>query len=112
MPTTTKQSRATLLEWRELRKGTLIGFAKIRFSSGLIMADIAIHVAGSRAWASPPARPWIKDGATVIDDDTGKTKYQQLIEFVNHGTRASWSRQVIDAVRAAQPELFAAEVTP
>jgi hypothetical protein len=41
--------RAQLLAWRPLRKNTLRGFAKVQFGSGLIVDEIAVHVAGSRA---------------------------------------------------------------
>jgi hypothetical protein len=45
MNTTT---RSRLLEWRPLRKNTLRGFAKVQFPSGVIIAEVGIHVAGSR----------------------------------------------------------------
>jgi hypothetical protein len=101
-----------LLEWRPLRKNTLRGFAKVQFPSGVIIAEIGIHVAGSRAWASPPSRPWVKDNAVVLDA-VGKPHWQPLIAFATHGVRSSWSRQVLAAVHEGYPEVFeGAEVTP
>jgi hypothetical protein len=94
-----------LLDWRPLHKNTLVGIAKVRFSSGLTIAEITVHRSGSRVWASPPARPWIENGALVIDE-RGRPRYQQIIEFANHGVRASWSRQVINALCEAHPDLF------
>jgi hypothetical protein len=109
MNTTT---RSRLLEWRPLRKNTLRGFAKVQFPSGVIIAEVGIHVAGSRAWASPPSRPWVKDNAVMLDE-AGKPRWQPLIEFTTHGVRSSWSRQVIAAVREEYPEVFeGAEVAP
>ena len=94
-----------LLDWRPLHKNTLVGFAKVRFSSGLTIGEIGVHRSGSRVWASPPARPWIEDGALVLDE-RGRPKYQSIIEFANHGVRSSWSRQVINALCEAHPNLF------
>jgi hypothetical protein len=109
MNTTT---RSRLLEWRPLRKNTLRGFAKVQFLSGVIIAEIGIHVAGSRAWASPPSRPWVQDNAVVLGE-AGKPRWQPLIEFATDGVRSSWSRQVLAAVREGHPEVFeGAEVAP
>jgi hypothetical protein len=96
---------ARLLDWRPLIKHTLLGFAKVQFSSGLIINDIAIHRTGNRVWASPPARPWIENDA-LKRDERNKIKYQTLISFANHGVQASWSRQVLRALRKEHPELF------
>jgi hypothetical protein len=101
-------SRVKLLEWRPLADGSLLGFAKIQFSSGLIVAEIGIHRTGSKSWAAPPSRPWFK-GTELILDEAGKLRWQPLLEFMNHGTRASWSRQCVAAVRAEHPELFLQE---
>jgi hypothetical protein len=68
-------------------------------------SEIGIHRAGAKAWAAPPSRPWLK-GAELILDDAGKLKWQPLLEFMNHGTRASWSRQCVAVVKAEHPELF------
>jgi hypothetical protein len=96
---------ARLLDWRPLHKSTLIGFAKIQFSSGLTIAEIAVHRAGSRMWAAPPSRPWLDNNALVLDD-RGRPKYQPIISFANHGVQSSWSRQVLKALREEHPDLF------
>ena len=82
-----------------------MGYARVQFSSGLSIAEIAVHRSGSRVCATPPSRPGLEDGS-VVKDDRGKIKYQTLISFANHGVQASWSRQVIAAVREVHPELF------
>ena len=88
-----------------MSKNSLLGFAKIQFTSGLIIGEIAIQRSGNRVWASPPARPWIEDNA-LMRDHRGRPRYQSLIDFANHGVRASWNRQVLRAVRAEHPDLF------
>jgi hypothetical protein len=47
---------ARLLDWRPLRKGTLIGFARVQFSTGLIVSEIAIHAPQVRASGLRPRR--------------------------------------------------------
>ena len=91
-----------LLDWRPVRKNTLRGFAKVQFSSGLTIGEIAVHRHGSRVWAQPPARPWIEDDQ-LVRDERGRVRYQPLISFATHGVQSSWSRQVIRAVRAGVP---------
>ena len=86
-----------------MHKNSLKGFAKVQFGSGLIIAEIAVHHQGSRAWAQPPARPWIENDELVRDGERGRIRYQPLISFANHGVQSSWSRQVIRAVREGVP---------
>jgi hypothetical protein len=102
---------ARLLAWRPLRKSSLVGFARVQFGSGLIINEIAVHVAGSRAWAQPPARPWLEGNALVLTEE-GKPRWQPVVDFANHGVRASWSRQVVNVVREAHPDLFPEDVRP
>lgn len=98
-------TRARLLEWRPLRKNTLLGFAKVQFTSGLIIGEIAVHQSGSRMWAAPPARPWLDNNHLTLDE-RGRPLYQSIISFANHGVRSSWSRQVIRALTEVHPNLF------
>ena len=100
-----QRTRPRLLGWRPVSKNSLLGFAKVQFSSGLTIDEIAVHRAGSRVWASPPSRPWIENDI-VMRDEYGKPRYQPLISFANHGVQASWSRQVLRAVRDAHPDLL------
>jgi hypothetical protein len=85
--------------WREMRRNTLRGFAKIKIEElRLVVNEIAIHESNGRPWAALPARPWVKDGA-VITDDSGKIKYAPLFEFDNAVVRSAFSDAVIAAVR-------------
>jgi hypothetical protein len=94
-----------LLDWRPISKGTLLGFAKVQFSSGMIVSEIAIHRTGTRMWAAPPSRPWIENNALVIGEN-GRPRYQPIISFANHGVQGSWSRQVLNALCEEHPDLF------
>lgn len=96
---------ARLLAWRPRVKTSLLGFAKVQFSSGLIVSEIAVHRSGRRVWATPPARPWL-EADDLVRNGNGKLKYQAVISFATHGVQSSWSRQVIRAVREVHPDLF------
>lgn len=95
-----------ILEWRPLEKNSLRGFCKVQFPSGLVIAEIGIHVAGSKAWASPPSRPMLDRDGVALRDADGKIRYSPTITFFNHGTRTSWSRQIIAALHIAHPEVL------
>jgi len=99
------KASAKLLDWRPMRKNSLLGFARVQFGSGLIISEIAVHAAGSRAWAQPPARPWL-DGNKLVLTEAGKVRWTPVVHFANHGVQASWSRQVINALREAHPEVL------
>jgi hypothetical protein len=92
-------------EFRRVTKGTLRGFARARFPSGLIHSDIGIHVAAEtgRAWAMPPGRPMIEND-TVMRREDGKIRHATLISFASTKIRNQWSDQVVAAVRAMLPE--------
>jgi hypothetical protein len=99
-------SSVKIVEWRALRKGSLLGFSKVQFPSGLIISDVTILDSGKGPWAAPPSKPMIgKDGA-ALKDDKGKVRYSPIIEFRDKDTRDRWSASVVDAMRDACPEAF------
>jgi hypothetical protein len=98
--------RAVIVEeFKGLTKNSLRGFARVRFPSGLVIAEISLHVANGRAWASPPSRQMVgADGLVMRDAATGKPRWQPLITFTDKNTRDRWSASIVDAVHAAHPE--------
>jgi hypothetical protein len=96
--------RAFCEDWRVIRRNSLRGFAKVRFPSGLIISEIAVHAAGDgRFWASPPARQMVGSDGHVLRDSNGKPRWQPVIEFVDKGRRDAWSASVIQSVADAYP---------
>ena len=65
--------------------GTLRAVVDVQHSSGLVLRGVAVHVAGSREWCSPPS---------------------PLIDFANHGVRKHWSETILAVLHADHPELF------
>jgi hypothetical protein len=95
-----------ILDWKPLRKGSLLGFAKTEFVSGLIFSDVPILTGPRGPWASPPAKAMIGRDGVVMKDEGGKIRYSSFIEFTSKQVRDRWSSAVIDAMRTAHPEAF------
>src|SRR5271157_1920338 len=84
-------------------QNTLRGFARISFRSGLVMAEIALHVSHGRPWASPPSRQMLDRNGVAMRDENGKYRWQPLITFASKAHRDAWSDQVVAAVLQAYP---------
>jgi hypothetical protein len=96
-------------DFKLVRKHSLRGFARIRFRSGLVIAEITIHVTNGRPWASPPARQILDRNGAPMRDENGKTRWQPLITFATKAHRDDWSDQVVAAVLEAHPNALAEE---
>jgi DNA-binding cell septation regulator SpoVG len=94
-------------DWRALRKGSLLGFAKVELPSGMIIADVTILSGDRGPWASPPSKPMIDRDGVVLKDAGGKVRYSPIIEFSSKEIRDRFSAGVIDGLRAVHPEAFA-----
>lgn len=91
--------------FKPLLRGSLRGFARVRFQSGIIIDEITLHVANGRAWASPPSRQMVdRETGMALRDDSGKFRWQPLITFSNKNVRDNWSAQIVAAVHAAHPD--------
>ena len=102
------ESTPVILDWRPLRKNRLLGFAKVRFPSGMIIADVPVLTGERGFWASPPSKPQIgSDGVVIKDSSTGKVRYTPLIDFASREHRNRWSQAVVDALQTSHPEAFA-----
>jgi hypothetical protein len=93
-------------DWRPLRKNRLLGFCKAEFASGLIIGDITVLTSERGPWASPPSKPMVDRNGVVLKDEAGKIRYSPFIEFTSKEIRNRWSSAVIQAMRAAHPEVF------
>jgi DNA-binding cell septation regulator SpoVG len=94
-------------DWKPMRRGALLGFARVRFPSGMIVHDVTILTGERGAWASPPSKPMVTRDGTAMKDAAGKIRYSPVIEFTDKPTRTRWSNAVLEAMRAAHPEAFA-----
>lgn len=99
--------------FRPLRKNTLVGFAEIYVAAmKMTIVDIGIHAKGESKWVQLPARPQLRDGM-LVRDDQGKGQYVALMQFDNSGTRNAFSQATVAAVLAFAPDAFdTVEATP
>ena len=56
---TIESQAPTILDWRPMRKNSLLGFARVQFSSGMIVSDVVVLNGERGPWASPPSKPQI-----------------------------------------------------
>lgn len=90
-------------EFSAVTRNTLRGFCKVRMPSGMIIADVAVHVRDGRAWASPPSKPMLDRSGTQMKGADGKLLWVQLISFASREQRDRWSDAAIAAVRQSHP---------
>ena len=102
-------STVRILDWRPLRRNSLLGFAKVELPSGMVIADVTVLIGERGPWASPPSKPMIDRNGIVLRDEKNKIRYQPIIEFTSKSVRDRFSTAIIDALRLAHPEVFAAE---
>ena len=93
-------------EWKPLRKGSLLGFARVETPSGMVLHDVTILSGERGRWASPPSKQMIGRDGTVLKDDVGKVRYSPVVEFASREARERFSAAVVAAMEAAHPEAF------
>jgi hypothetical protein len=99
-----------ILEWREVRKNSLLGFVRAQMPSGMILSEISINLTSGRYWAGAPSKPMVDREGVALRDDAGKIRYSPpLITFTSKELRNTWSDAIIAAMRQQHPEVFALE---
>jgi hypothetical protein len=95
--------------FRPFRRNTLFGFAEILVTEiGLCIKDVTIHEKNNSRWAGLPARPNLKDGAIVTDND-GKPQYFAVLEFTSKEIRDAFNAAAVRAVLDHTPTAFDGE---
>ena len=90
--------QVTLIDWRPLRRNSLLGFASVQ-AGALIIRDITLHTTYGKYWAGLPAKPRLASGGDVMKDERGKILYTPIMEWANKQTADRFSDAVIAAVR-------------
>jgi hypothetical protein len=103
------RSGVVVLEWREVRRNSLLGFVRVQMPSGMILSEISINLTSGRYWAGAPSKPMIDREGVALRDDGGKIRYSPpLITFASKGLIDTWSGAIVAALRRAHPEVFGA----
>jgi hypothetical protein len=95
-----------ILDWAERRSDMLRGFVTAEFPSGLIFHQCPLVEKLGLWFVSPPGKPAIGRDGTVLKEASGKTKYAQIVTFADKARRDLWSNTIVEALRAARPEIF------
>lgn len=90
-------------EFVPVARNTLRGFARVRMPSGMIIADVAIHVRDGRAWASPPSKPMLDRSGVQMKGNDGKPLWTPIVSFTSRALRDRLSDSVVAALRQSHP---------
>lgn len=104
------ETRAELSVWNftpQARGGSLRGFVDVELSDGLILVDLALHTNPDRArwWILHPGRALLDRDGVVVRNGSG-IAYERTVNFTSRNLRWDFSRRVVDALRASNPEVF------
>lgn len=99
---TTKPMPVTILDWRPMKRNSLLGFAKIQLGA-LKISDVTVNTNSGQIWAGLPARPMIDREGAVLRNDAGKTRYVPILEWDSKAAGDRFSESVVAALEAAFP---------
>jgi hypothetical protein len=105
--TAAERRRIRLLDFRPIRKGKLLGFARIELPIGLLISDIPILTGKNGVFAALPARPLLDPEGRQKRDANGRPQYLAFLEWRDRNISGRFSAAVIELVRAAHPEALA-----
>jgi hypothetical protein len=106
--TTEARVGLALVEFKPLRRNTLVGFATVELKPfGARLQDCPINMtADGTAWASPPGRPRLDRDRNVVREN-GKPLYDPTVLFACKADRDRFSSAIVELVRRQHPEAFA-----
>jgi hypothetical protein len=86
------------------RRGSLVGFADLHLPRHRMkLFSCTVHEQNGSRWVGLPARTWVdRDGNLVRDQDTGKPKYQPILQFDSKDILNAFSDAAISALDAYQ----------
>lgn len=99
-------------EFTAVVRHTLRGFCRVRMPSGMIIAEVAIHVRDGHAWVSPPSKPMLNRAGQQMKDSAGKLLWSPIITFASRELRDRFSDSVLAALHTSHPEALAVVADP
>jgi hypothetical protein len=91
-------------EFVTVARNTLVGFARVRLPSGMVLHDVAVHRRHSVTWASPASKPQLNREGVQLKGPDGKGLWVPIVSFATRELRDRFSSQVIAALRASHPD--------
>ena len=86
------------------------GFCTVHLPSGLTLHEVSVHTRDGSWWVMPASKPMLSKDGTPLRDPAGKIRYSLIVSFEDRQARGRFNASVLDALRLAQPEIFAADM--
>lgn len=97
-------------EFTAVVRNSLVGFARVRMPSGVILHDVGIYKKDlkkdGKAWATPGGKPILGRDGTQMRGRDGKALWVPVVSFATKEGRDKFSAVVVAAIEAAHPEAF------
>jgi DNA-binding cell septation regulator SpoVG len=92
--------RLRLVEWRQVRKGRLYGFASVEFEPlGLKMHEIPILMGKDGPWACVPTKPRLDGNGQQQRDVDGSPRYDRVLSWSTKRRENEFSDAIVKLVR-------------
>jgi hypothetical protein len=93
-----------ITSWRPARRGSILGYARAQYASGVIICEITIIKTPPHGlWAAAPTKPRVSKDGVVRRDGNGKVQHVTLIDFATSELKHRWSAEIIAAMHADYP---------
>ena len=99
----------SLLGWKPVAKGALLGFAKVRLGKALIVNDVPVLQSNGKFWASMPGKPVVDRDGQPMRDAKGKPRFSPILEWEDRAAQSRFSDAVVAAVQAEHELLGGAQ---
>jgi hypothetical protein len=88
------------IAFKPLARGSMLGFADLEMTSGLILRGCTLLESNGRRWCNPPSRPRLDGDRKPMTDDGGKIVYAVVVDFASKTIRSRWSAEAVAAIDA------------
>jgi len=102
----------SLVGWRAMRKGALLGFASVRIGKALTINDVPVLSSSGRVWASLPGKPVLDAEGRQKRDDRGKPVYVPMAAWADRETANRFSDAVVGVLEREHPADLQPEQQP
>ncbi len=93
-------------DFKPVTAGAMRGFCDVTLPSGMRLHRRTVFGKDGKGWVSPPSKQVIGRDGLVHRNAAGKPTYEPTGSFIDRATQDRWSDAVIEAPRAAHPEVL------
>jgi hypothetical protein len=99
-----KPRRMRLMAFERVRRGALVGFARVQLPIGLTICDIPILIGPNGPFAALPSKVQLDQAQRPKRDPNGKVVYSPVAKWRDRTLSDAFSSRVIELVRAHDPD--------